>query len=145
MLSRNGVFYFRWPLREAQAPNRHRSSIKVSLRTRDPRSALHLSRFLGYVAGIIEQYGARREMQFQDIRDLLHRHFTALLASRKLSLQQDGPLDALDLSILESSLGVAAEAVEGRNTLSIVTDDAALMSRFIDHYSLPLQTGDGEV
>lgn len=102
---------------------------------------MHLARYLGYVAPIIDEIGAKRGMQFQDMRDLLHRHFSALLASRKLMMRQDGPLDALDLSVLESSLGVAAEAVDGRNTLSLVTDDAALVGRFIDQYSLPLQHG----
>ena len=48
--SRHGIFYFRWLLPQWLHPKGKASDIKVSLRTRDPREALRMSRYLGYVA-----------------------------------------------------------------------------------------------
>jgi integrase len=56
-------------------------------------------------------------------------------------MQQDGPLDALDVATLETSLGVATGAVEHRNSLSLVSDDAELVARFVEHYGLSLKPG----
>ncbi|MGE0280841.1 MAG: DUF6538 domain-containing protein [Rhizobiaceae bacterium] len=49
-LSRNGVWHFRWPIPKGLHPQGKASTIKVSLRTREPKTALGLARFLGYVA-----------------------------------------------------------------------------------------------
>jgi integrase len=80
-------------------------------------------------------------MHYQEMRDLLHRHFAGLLASRKLKMQEDGPLNALEVSSWQTGTDLAAEAITGRNFLSLVTDDTELLGRFIEHYSLPLQAG----
>lgn len=48
--SRHGVFYLRWPLPPALHPRGKPSDVKLSLRTRDRREALRLSRLLRYIA-----------------------------------------------------------------------------------------------
>lgn len=49
-VSRHGIYYLRWPLPQSLHPLGKASDIKVSLRTRDQREALRLSRYLAYVA-----------------------------------------------------------------------------------------------
>jgi len=49
-LSRHGFFYLRWPLPLGLCEPGKASDIKVSLRTRERREALRLSRYLTYVA-----------------------------------------------------------------------------------------------
>ncbi|GLS38253.1 hypothetical protein GCM10010869_38470 [Mesorhizobium tianshanense] len=80
-------------------------------------------------------------MQYQEIRDLLHRHFSGLLASRKQTMQEDGPLSESDVAAFQTGLSVAAGAAMGQNSLSLVKDDTELLGRFIEHYSLSLQPG----
>ncbi|HUS52865.1 MAG TPA: DUF6538 domain-containing protein, partial [Thermohalobaculum sp.] len=49
-LSRHHIYYLRWPLPASLHPRGKAYDIKVSLRTRDQREALRLSRRLAYVA-----------------------------------------------------------------------------------------------
>lgn len=50
MVSRHNVYYLCWPLPQSLHPLGKVSDIKVTLRRRDRREALHLSRRLAYVA-----------------------------------------------------------------------------------------------
>ncbi|WP_352766595.1 DUF6538 domain-containing protein [Mesorhizobium sp. M0684] len=77
-LSRNQIFYFRWPIPRHTHPARKPSTIKVSLRTRDPREALRLARYLGYAAHGVVVHGTMHGMQYQDIRNTLHQHMHGL-------------------------------------------------------------------
>jgi integrase len=52
-ISRHRVYYFRWPLPRALHPLGKVTILKVSLRTRDPKQAISLSRHLGYVAQVL--------------------------------------------------------------------------------------------
>ncbi|WP_369009155.1 DUF6538 domain-containing protein [Aminobacter carboxidus] len=48
-LSRHGVWYLRWPIPKGLHPRCRQSTVKVSLRTRDPKKAL-LSRSISHMA-----------------------------------------------------------------------------------------------
>ena len=77
-VSRHRVFYFRWPLPRALHLQGRQSTIKVSLRTRDPKQATSLSRHLGYVAQMLVSHGAAYGMTFGEIRRLLSAYFSHL-------------------------------------------------------------------
>ncbi|WP_458792337.1 DUF6538 domain-containing protein [Yoonia sp. MH D7] len=52
VLSRHGVFYFRWPLPASRHPENRRSEVRLSLRTRRPSVALMLARAMA-VGGLL--------------------------------------------------------------------------------------------
>lgn len=58
MLSRHSVYYFRWPIPLTLRPQTSATHVVLSLGTRKPAEALHLSRLLEYHASqLIKQYG----------------------------------------------------------------------------------------
>lgn len=143
-LSRNGVFHLRWPMPRKLHPEGKPSTIKFSLRTRDPREALRLSRYLSYAAHWIVTHGASEGMRYQDMRDTLHRHFSELLEAQQQRMADTGPLAPSDIAALETGRAVSLGAVSGRYSLSLVEDDTALLERFIEKYELPVEAGSHE-
>ncbi len=106
-LSRHNVYYLRWPLPQSLHPQGKASDIKVSLRTRDQREALRLSRHLAYVAETLTSRSADSKMRYDEIRAVIKRHFKALLEKRREDINAHGRLSAYDHSVLASSLSIA--------------------------------------
>ena len=140
-VSRTGVLYFRWPIPKRLHPDGKASTIRVSLRTRDPKEAMRLARFLSYSAHGLSEYGMQAGTQHSEIRAILHRHFARLLEAQKRKMQAGGPLSGFDKSVLEGSQRTGELAVQGRNSLDIVGDDAPTLARLIELYELPIQVG----
>ena len=105
--SRHGIYYFRWPIPQSLHPLGKASDIKVSLRARDPREALRMSRYLGYVADTLIERAVASEMRYDEIRGVIKRHFKAFLDKKKDEIGAHGRLSEYDLSVLSSSLSVA--------------------------------------
>lgn len=56
--SRHNIYYFRFPIPVNFHPERKSSHVLLSLQTRCPQEALHISRALGYVGdSLIKQVG----------------------------------------------------------------------------------------
>jgi integrase len=144
-LSRNRVFYFRWPIPRQVHPQRKASTLKVSLRTRDPKEALRLARLLSYAAPTIVAYGVSYGMQYHEIRSVLHRHFSQMLERQRGKMQATGPLAPVDVAALENSLAASADAAVGRGSLNLMgDDDSELLGRAIGEFGLPLRAGTPE-
>ena len=79
------------------------SAIKVSLRTRDKRQALHLARALGYLAEQLISKGARSGMTYEEIRTEVKQHFQGLLRKQKATIAEDGCQSALNFDPLSAS------------------------------------------
>jgi integrase len=141
MLSRNGVYYFRWPISPNLHPRKKQSTIKVSLQTRDPKEALRLARFLSYAAPYQNEQGIGPGMKYSEVRSTLHRHFKGLLEKQRSRINEKGPLSPLDKSVWESSYRAADLAAQGTGNLDIISDDTATLEQFIDKYQLPVQVG----
>jgi integrase len=123
-------------------PTGQPSAIKVSLRTRDKRQALHLARALGYLAEGLIAKGARSGMTYEEIRAEVKQHFHGLLRERKAAIAEHGRLDGLDVAVLESSLGAARQAVERGIPMSLTeNDDNEDMGRFIAARNLSVEQG----
>lgn len=137
--SRHGVFYFRWPLAVATHPRRKPSTLKISLHTRDPKQALRLSLILSNVGRVLTSYGAGFGMKYEEVRRLLSAHFSQLLAQRKMQIAETGRLTQLDASILQSSLGLAQQAVVDGGPLLPGSNDSETVNRFIAKYDLDVQ------
>lgn len=85
-LSRHGIYYLRWPLPKSLHRQGKAFDIKVSLRTRNQREALRLSRHLAYVAETLTLRAANFEMRYDEIRAVIKRHFKSLLDKVSLPL-----------------------------------------------------------
>lgn len=129
-VSRNGVFYLRWPLPKQRHPYGKPSCIKVSLRTRNPRIALRLSRSLGLLGDELMD-NAPDDMTYAEVRNLLKGHFQALLDKRRALIDAGGRLSVLDREVLKTSVQVAKQALKTGDPLSLVEDDGAMLSAFM--------------
>lgn len=139
--SRHGVYYFRWPLVVALHPQHRSSTLKLSLRTRDPREALRLSLILSNVGRELVRYGAAYGMKFGEIRQLLSTHFSQLLAAQKLQISTNGRLDQLQTAALENGLAFAREAAEEGGPLLPSGNDSDLTIRRLERNGVSLQPG----
>jgi len=109
--SRHGIFYFRWLIPASRHPERTRSDVKVSLRTRLPAVALMLARHLAY-AGELVTAGAARSMRYDEMRRHVHEHFQTLLHEFQERVAEEGPPDERAQAILRTSLGIAGEPLD---------------------------------
>lgn len=78
-------------------------------------------------------------MPYSEIRKALRQHFSQLLEAKKAQILQSGPLSASEIDMVKTSHSLAVEAMDGRNTLNMIDDDAVHADRFIAMYDLPIQ------
>lgn len=142
--SRNGIFYFRWPLPKRLHPQGKPSTLKLSLRTREPQKALRLSRSLSQIGVQVNEHGLQSGMRYDELRALLTDHFRGLLDNAKNEIDATGPLTDLDRETYETSLLVAQQAKETDTPLSLVKPDDDLLARFIEKYGLQIEPGSRE-
>jgi len=90
--SRHRIFYFRWPLPKSKHPHHKASDIKFSLDTRDFNEALQLSRILAYLAQQLSNKMKSGNMRYDEMREVLKRHFTGMLEGIKGRIAQEGRL-----------------------------------------------------
>lgn len=136
--SRNGVFYFRWPLPKQLHPQGKPSTLKLSLRTRAPQKALRLSRSLSQIGERIVEYGLASGMRYDELRALLTDHFRGLLYKTKDEIDATGPLSKFDRQIYETSLRIAQQAKETDTPLSLVGTDDELLAGFIEKFGVQI-------
>lgn len=105
--SRHGVFYFRWPLPAGLHPSRKRSHVRLSLRTRCPRTAQRLSRAL-VLAGQTQLLAASDSgMRYSEIREHVAAHFRQMLRQFEDDTDNNGPAGGLRLEALAAAQGLA--------------------------------------
>lgn len=92
------------------------------------------------MADVVIESGYRQGMRYDDIRKLLKRHFQQMLAERIEDIGQTGRLSPLDRATLDSSLMVAESAIATGGPLALLSSDHDLMVRFIEKYSLEIDT-----
>lgn len=105
--SRHGVFYLRWPIPAGLHPAQKASDVKISLRTKERKDALRLSRYLGYEADRISTKALDSNMRYDEIRSLVREHFKSLLDTKKEAISVHGRLSETDLAIIRGSLDLA--------------------------------------
>lgn len=139
-ISRHGVFYLRYPLPRELHPQQKPSTLKVSLGTRDPRSALWLARELSYSIQRALAQGVAAGMEYDKLRSAVKLHFTALLSLKKKQIGSTGPLDSLDIISLENSAAFSEDAVQHGWPYNLA-DDQPTVDAFIAKYELPITAG----
>ncbi|QQR39205.1 site-specific integrase [Devosia rhizoryzae] len=93
--SRHGIFYFRWTVPGEPEASSKAYSIKISLRTREPRQALQLASPLRYLTQMLIQRGVHRLMDHKQLRELVHSHFAKMVARAEARIDADGPLSKI--------------------------------------------------
>lgn len=138
-LSRHGVFYFRWPIPKRLHPSSLSSTMKVSLRTRSPKTALRLSRSIGQMADRATSAALVDGMRYDEVRKLLKQHFDKLLTTHVEAINETGRLSAFDRNVLESSLQLGKAAVAAGTTLLNLGDETVNeVDRFVSAYKLDI-------
>jgi len=89
-LSRHNVFYFRWPIPVALHPQGKKLTARISLRTRNPRLALQMARYLAYHAENIT--GHLIGMNLSEIKAELQAFFAGKLAEFAARREHGGRL-----------------------------------------------------
>lgn len=144
--SRNGIFYLRWPVPIELHPAKKPSTLKVSLRTRNPRLALRLSRSLSQIGERINDYGRAVDMKYPEIRALLHKHFSAQLRARKSELDNAGPLPPEKRTSAEAALASTNDAVTNNISLDAWYggDDSERLQAIMQQHGVELIAGTPE-
>ena len=138
---RHRIYYFRWPIPRALHPRGRLTTLKVSLRTRDPKHAISLSRHLGYVAQVLVMHGATNGMDFDQIRALLTEHFRVRLVKAKSDIAKTRRLNPIDKAAYANSASFAQEAVSEGWPLIPGLGDAQWLDKLIRQYDLSIQPG----
>jgi integrase len=136
-MSRHGVYYLRFPIPVRYHPERLQRSIRFSLKTREPREALHLGRALCYAAGQILRQGEARGMEYHAIREVVMLHFAELRDRRLQKIRENGLLTHEQRRSLGDMASWAEDALEWGDYLVAGRD--ADVRRLIDRYELPIQ------
>jgi integrase len=109
--SRHNVYYIRFPIPASFHPTGKRTDLKMSLGTRCPRTALHVSHALMYLGQRIINMAAHCMMTYDEIRAVLKDYFTEALVKRKALFAEQGRLSATKRSDLLRTIQWADEAV----------------------------------
>ena len=137
-LSRHRVYYLRWPLPKALDPRHRPNTIKVSLRTRDPKRALFLARALSVAAEDLMMAGATDGMILSEMRALMKKHFAERLAEQKEAIDLNGRLSTLALDGLRTGAAIARQDIETGDPILPLNDEDNVR-RFIDKHELPVR------
>lgn len=111
-LSRHNVYYLRFPIPKALHPTGKATEIKVSLKTRCPHEALHLSRTLVYAASSYIKGRVFTSMDYQEIRAILTNHFNTVLESRKAKIAAKGALSVSETAREEIHMDAISREIE---------------------------------
>ncbi|MEW9534902.1 hypothetical protein MRBLRC7O_000099 [Agrobacterium radiobacter] len=134
--SRHGVFYFRWPLPKQLHPRQKSETIKLSLRTRDPRKALRLSRSLIQIGEELVEDGIAYGMRYDEIRAALIRHFKDLLEKKKHDIAATGRLSLSDREKFIARHQEVQKAIDNDTPIPTNKTEDELLATFIRKYQL---------
>lgn len=108
MLSRHNIYYFRWPFPATANTAGKPQHLKMSLRTREPREALHLARVLEYHASLIFRKYGPGIMNNEAIKAATKEYLQGVLEKRKQDIRKNGPFDAGRIKDYERAIDDAA-------------------------------------
>ena len=114
-LSRHGIYYFRWPI--PPSPEQKRTSVRISLRTRCPRRAGDLARFLASCGRLIPDQRNVARLRQDQIRSMVQRYFKASL-DKYLERLNDKGFPEKAVSAMQQEIEVHENAAEGEDMFS---------------------------
>jgi len=125
--SRNGVWYFRWPL--PRDKGQKRQTIRISLRTKCPDRAGDLARHLASYGRLVRDKKALARLRQDEMRDLVRRYFAKVLDGYVERLNNSGWSDQ-HLDFLKQELDVHEDAIGGFDDLSDLYLDGTTTDSF---------------
>lgn len=140
-LSRHQIYYFRFPLPAYLHPEGIRSEIKLSLQTRSPEAALHLSRKLSYLGQevLIDDRLGLSGMKYSDIRKAIQGYFEVERDRTIAKIDRTGTLEAGQIKALLNRKQLAKRALANQD-YAVIGNDADI-ERVIDALGMGIQTG----
>lgn len=135
--SRHSLYYFRFPIPAQFHPESKRSSLRLSLGTRCPKEALHLTRGLCYVGECVLSHMKAIHMDYDAIRSFLMQFFKKRLQTMKEKMAAEGQLPQDYVQAYQNSLHFCKEALEIKYYGLEGTDED--LNALIEKYSLPLK------
>ncbi|WP_108860243.1 site-specific integrase [Ruegeria sp. Alg231-54] len=114
-LSRHGVYYFRWPI--PPSTEQKRATVRISLRTRCPRRAGDLARFLSSCGRLIPDQENVARLRQDQIRSMVQRYFKASL-DKYLERLNDKGFPEKAVSAMQQEIEIHENAAEGEDLLS---------------------------
>lgn len=134
--SRHGMFYFRWPV--PSSPDQPKlTTVRLSLRTRCPRQAREMARYLATCGELLRRYGNPTEMRHDELRALMHGYFKRALAARIEQIGAKGIPSALELAPQETTQLLAEGAPEDYWGILAPDGTDAFLRRFCEASGLP--------
>ncbi|ABG32580.1 integrase [Roseobacter denitrificans] len=125
--SRHGVYYFRWPL--PQAEEQKRRTVRISLRTKCPDRAGDLARHLASCGRLIRENKTLARLRQDEMRDIVRSYFAASL-DRYVERLNDTGLPERSLDALRQELDVHEDAIGGFDDLSDLYLDTGTLDSF---------------
>lgn len=140
--SRHAVFYFRWPLPRALHPEGKASTIKVSLRTCEPKVALERARHLCYLSALAAAHTSQQAMQYNEMRTFLQRLYAKALTTKKERILATGRLSSAERANWKSMSEWAGQAVGDGDPFAQLGHDS--LEGIITRHGLPIAVGSSE-
>lgn len=134
--STRGIYYLRFPIPTILHPEAKQSAIRLSLETRCPHEALHLSRGLSYSGNQLLRTPEISHMDYHQIREILFDHFKAMRERMKQRIETTGRLTDLDKKALLNNKQRVVTALATNDFSEVGTDSE--LSHIIDDYALPI-------
>ncbi len=138
-LSRHNIYYLRFPLPPALHPQGLDREIRLSLRTREPKEALRISRSLLNLGANLTSNPVMALMDFQEIRDVLIDHFKIERERVKERINKFGPLQAHEQQAYSNKQNNAITALANNDHTLLGTDQE--LQSIIELQALPIKTG----
>ncbi len=130
--SRHGIYYFRYPLPTCAHPQGKRSSVKLSIGTREPRIARQVAVVLAAAGQSLLTTPNVRSMRYDQMREHVRDHFSNMLQQFRERRAADGPLGETDLGALRLSQTLADSATDDWLEFTQYEDAKALLRAFCE-------------
>lgn len=118
------------------------STVKVSLRTREPTVALELGRYLCYLSSVATRHPTSQSMQYQEMRAFLQRIYAKALSAKKQSILATGRLSEEERAGWKSMSNWAGQAVDDGDPFAELGPED--VEGLITSHALPITIGSKE-
>ena len=144
-LSRHNIYYFRWPLPISVNKTGKKDYIKLSLNTRNPKEAMHISKCLELSVNKIMDQLDFNNLEYALVKEILKIYFTKELTKLKEKQNYFGrPFKKELLALQQDAANVTKAIDEGDNEILNVAGDNRHLTAVLEGCNIPNVTPDGD-
>lgn len=134
--SRHGIFYFRWPVPLVE--NRtQRATVRLSLRTRCPKGAGRIARYLASSSESLWRAGVPTQMRHDELRAHILAFFKTRLAEQVEKINVEGQLPEVEREAIRATQALAGASVAEYWGVTNPEGTEAFLGRFCEASGLP--------